>query len=177
MQFYYKPMEDGTNCLVSYEGEAAEVIIPDDQKVTILFDDIFKGHTELTAVTIPDSVKVMGGFVFDGCENLKSVELPPHLEDMWQYAMTRSGIETITVPGTVKTIIPFTFSNCKNLKTVTLNEGVTHISAWAFKDCPNLNEVIVPESIVDISEDAFEGCGIVMIHKDGQLENILKEMV
>ena len=69
-QFSYKQLEDESFCVTGYEGDEAEVVIPSvigGQPVTMLFDNIFKGHTEITSVTIPDTVNFLGGFVFDGC--------------------------------------------------------------------------------------------------------------
>ena len=55
-EFYYRRVEDGTFCLTGYEGDEAEVIIPDDKVFTILSDKVFRGHDEITSIRIPDSV-------------------------------------------------------------------------------------------------------------------------
>lgn len=165
MNFNYRMFDNGTFCITSYKGNSEYVIIPDTINASILFDDLFKGHTELLSVKIPNTITDIGGFVFDGCMNLKEIILPPNLINMWQYSMTRCGIETISVPGTVKSIVPFTFNQCKNLKTVTLNEGTTKIYAWAFKDCSALRNIYLPKSLIEISDKAFEGCENVTLHK------------
>lgn len=161
MDFSYRMFDNGSFCITSYRGNSQQVTIPDNINTTILFDDLFKGHTELTSVKIPDTITDIGGFVFDGCINLKELALPPSLINMWQYALTRCGIESITIPGSVKSIVPFTFYQCKNLETVVLQEGTTRLCAWAFKDCTALKEVYLPTSLTDISKDAFEGCGTI----------------
>lgn len=158
MEFYYRLFEDSTFCVTSYKGNETHVIIPNTMKVSILFDDLFKGHSEIISVSIPDTVTNIGGFVFDGCTNLKEIKLPPKLINLWQYAMTRCGIESITIPGNVPSIVPFTFYQCKDLKEVYFNEGTTKICAWAFKDCTSLKTVYLSKSLTDISKDAFEGC-------------------
>ena len=40
-EFYYRRVEDGTFCLTGYEGDEAEVIIPDDKVFTILSDKVY----------------------------------------------------------------------------------------------------------------------------------------
>jgi len=158
MTFYNKMVPDGTYCITGYSGQAEHIEFPDHYVITILNDDLFKGHTEITSVNIPDTVTQIGGFIFDGCTNLKSVKLPSGLKDMWQYAFTRTSLESIEIPGSVHKIIPFTFYASKELKTVVISEGTESISAWAFKDCSNLEEVHLPTSCTEISDNAFEGC-------------------
>ena len=82
-EFYYRRVEDGTFCLTGYEGDEAEVIIPDDKVFTILSDKVFRGHDEITSVQIPDSVTDMGEFLFDGCINLRQLKLPEQIMDLW----------------------------------------------------------------------------------------------
>ncbi len=157
--FTFKQVDDGTYCVVSYEGDP-NPIIPDtyqDAPVTIIADDVFKGRVELCTVSIPDSVTDIGSFAFDGCYSLKTVQLPSSLQNMWQYAFARSGIEQITVPDGVRNIVPFTFFRCPRLRRVELPKSVKEIYANAFKDCPNLTEVIVSRDC-NIHELAFDGC-------------------
>ena len=41
--FTYKLIEDGTYCVMTYQGDDETVVIPDNQNITILYDDLFKG--------------------------------------------------------------------------------------------------------------------------------------
>lgn len=164
MEFYYRMFDNGTFCITSYKGDSEHIVIPDNRNVSILFDDLFKGHSEITSVTMPDTITDIGGFVFDGCTNLKEILLPPNLQNMWQYAFTRCGIETITIPGSVNSIVPFTFNHCEQLKTVTFQEGTSKICAWAFKGCIALEDVYLPKSLTEIHHNAFEECNNVTFH-------------
>ncbi len=163
-EYYYKTQDYGMS-LMEAIGEGEIVIIPTDKDILIIGDGIFKGHKELVRVDFPDTVIEIGGFIFDGCENLKHVKLPVKLRDFWQYAMTRCGIEEIDIPGSVERIASFTFNQCKQLMTVRINEGTREILAWAFKDCVNLTDVYLPVSIEKINDKAFEGCPKVVLHR------------
>ena len=165
MAFYSKMLPDETYCINGYEGKASHIEFPKNIVITILHDDLFKGHTEIESVELPSTVTEIGGFMFDGCTNLKSIKLPPNLHSMWQYAFTRTSIEEIEIPGSVLSIIPFTFYQSKKLKRLVLNEGTKSIGAWAFKDCMALKDVYLPASLTDISDKAFEGCGQINFHK------------
>ena len=59
--------------LKSYNGDAAEVIIPEGIKT--IAKKAFQGKTSLQKVTLPDSVETIGSFAFDGCINLEKVEI------------------------------------------------------------------------------------------------------
>ena len=165
MGFYSKMLPDETYCINGYEGKASHIEFPTNIVITIVHDDLFKGHTEIESVNIPDSVTEIGGFMFDGCTGLKAIKLPPNLENMWQYAFTRTSIEEIEIPGSVLSIIPFTFYQSKKLKKVIFNEGTKRISSWAFKDCISLTDVYLPASLTDISDKAFENCGKITFHE------------
>ncbi|MCD7782890.1 MAG: leucine-rich repeat domain-containing protein, partial [Firmicutes bacterium] len=73
----------------------------------------FEGCTSLTSVTIPDSVKTIGGGAFSGCASLTS----------------------ITIPDGVTTIGEYAFYGCESLTSITIPDSVTHIGAYAFWGC------------------------------------------
>ncbi len=157
-EFSFKMYDDETFCVVGYEGDEANVVIPavhGSTPVTIIFDDVFKGHSEITSVTIPDTVTNIGAFAFDGCVNLRQIKLPAALEDLWQYAFANCGIEEITLPSKMVSLASFTFQNCKNLKRVNCNPGLKKIHAWAFSGCEALKELYYGNG-TQVSPLAFE---------------------
>ena len=121
----------------------------------MLFDNIFKGHTEITSVTIPDTVNFLGGFVFDGCTNLRQITLPSALVDIWQYAFVRSSFEELTIPDGVKYIPPFAFKDCKELRTIHFGKGLEKVYGMAFQGCDKLEKPVFGDG-VDVSPTAFE---------------------
>lgn len=153
--FTYKLIEDGTYCVMCYQGDEADVKIPDDRDITILYDDLFKGHAEITSVHIPDTVTDLGEFIFDGCVNLRHLKLPSQLKCLWGYTFVRSGIEEIVLPDEVESIPPFAFKDCKNLEKVVCGAGLKRIHAWAFGGCDRLKEVVHGPD-VDVSPKAYE---------------------
>lgn len=106
-----------------------------DYKVTRINNFSF-WNTKITSVTIPNSVKYIGGSAFSECKNLTS----------------------ITIPGSVKTIDQFAFSGCSNLTSIELQEGVTLIKKNAFEKCSSLTSITIPSSVEFFGEDAFLGC-------------------
>ena len=145
-EFYYTYIpETDSFALDGYKGDEAGVVIPSTQAnkpVTMVFDNAFRGHTEIVSVKFPDDVHFIGSYVFDGCTNLRSVELPANLETLYQYAFARCGIEEIVLPEKTR-YLPFgAFKDCKNLRKVVCNDALAEISAHAFDGCNQLTEVV-----------------------------------
>lgn len=156
--FKYKEIEDGGVCVTGYFGDEVHVVVPDtmnQRPVTVIFDDLFRNHPEIESVTFPKTVTDIGSFVFDGCSNLKKVELPESLRYIWQCAFVRCGLEEIVIPSKITSIPPETFKDCKNLKKVVLPAGLESIRARAFKGCDQLKDVKYGPD-VEVSESAFE---------------------
>ena len=159
-EFYYRRVEDGTFCLTGYEGDEAEVVIPEDKIFTIINDKVFRGHDEITSIRIPDTVTDLGEFVFDGCKNLRQLKLPKDLRVLWGYTFVRCGIEEIILPDQLRIIPPYAFKDCKNLRRVVCGAGLEKIYAWAFGGCDQLaRECLIHGPGVEISPEAFDRRG------------------
>lgn len=164
-EFLYKYADDETYCVIGYSGDERSVDIPDQycgRDVTIVSDDLFKGHAELESVSLPANMRTLGGFVFDGCTRLHEVSLPGGITDIWQYAFVRSAVRTIDIPGSLQHIIPYVFKDCAQLETVSCHKGLQKIFANAFSGCSSLREISVPAD-TEISDGAFSGCPDVKI--------------
>ena len=158
--FTYKELDDGSYCVMTYEGDEAEVRIPEtageNGRITVLNDDLFKGHEEITSVIIPETVTDIGEFTFHGCKNLKHLQLPAGLQTLWGCTFTNSGLEEITLPDGVVSIPSYCFMDCTNLRRVVGGKGLSHIRAWAFGGCDALKELVTGTNNVKISPLAFE---------------------
>ncbi|MDE6411025.1 MAG: leucine-rich repeat domain-containing protein [Clostridia bacterium] len=157
-EFIYQLIENNTFCVAGYKGDEENVVIPErvnGAPVTVLFDKLFRGHPEIKSVKIPDTVTDIGEFVFDGCVNLRHIELPSQLFCLWGNSFARCGIEEITLPDKLAALPPFAFKECKNLKKVVCGAGLKKIYAWAFSGCEQLTEVVHGPN-VDVSSEAFQ---------------------
>ena len=169
-EFFYKLSDDGTGCVIGYEGDEAEVVIPErygKEPVTILYDGLFAGHPEITSVKIPDTVTDMGEFLFDGCENLKTIKLPSQLKVLWGQTFARSGFEEIYLPGQLESLPPYAFKDSKNLKKVVCGPGMKRIYAWAFAGCDALDELFFGPGVT-MSKQAFESKNLNEFSEEGK---------
>ena len=93
-------------------------------------------HCGLTSLTIPASVRHIGRFAFNQCEQLSELVLPSGLSE----------------------ICDGTFSHCKSLASVALPKGIRKIGDYAFSYCESLEAIVVPEGVDTLGKRSFEFC-------------------
>ena len=105
----------------------------------------FENCTELTSVTIPDSVTSIGNCAFYGCSGLTSVTIPDSVTLIGDGAFYRcSGLTSVTFPDSVNSIGMETYYGCSGLTSVTIPNTVTSIGEDTFKDCSGLTTLLIP---------------------------------
>lgn len=105
-------------------------------------------------IEIPDGVKEIGSFVFDGNSKISEVSIPASVIKINEYALSEChSLKKITIPGTVKIIDDSAFAS-SGLNEVELSNGITEIGEEAFTFC-QLKEVTVPGTVKQIGKKAF----------------------
>ena len=134
--FVVNELGDGTVGITGYAGNSATCVIPDEihgKKVTRIGENAFRDRTELTSVTIPDSVTDIEQYAFEGCTSLSDITLPDSLTSIGLSAFEScTALTDIALPDSLTYIDGFAFANCTSLKTVTVPASVTFIGGWAF---------------------------------------------
>ena len=156
-EFYYKLIEDGSYCVLGYRGDEERVTVPASYgglPVTVLNDNLFRGHGEIVDLSLPDSVTDMGEFLFEGCLSLRRLKLPAELRTLWGCTFARSSLEEIVLPDGVQSLPPGACRDCRRLKRIRGGAGLRRVFPWAFEGCPELRETdFGPE--VSVSPEAF----------------------
>ena len=112
--------------------------------------------SNLTNITIPNSVTSIGGGAFSGCSSLEEV----HISDIGSWCNISFGdkyanplyyaknlylkgnlITELVIPNTVKEIKDYAFYNRTSLTSITIPNSVTSIGAGAFYNCTALEEI------------------------------------
>ncbi len=185
---YYYIKQDNTAVFVKskycdqpgYETDAEPIIRPfiipaeiNGSPVTTIAEFAFY-NTPFTEIVIPDTVKVIDRYAFNGCDYLTKLNFPKDLEYI--------GIGAVCLPNEQKLLINcpklyldsnslsggFTeaevnvreigenaFSSSVWLKSIKFGEDVIKINANAFRYCSALESVSIPENVIAIGQGAF----------------------
>lgn len=140
----------------------------DKMNVSSIGNNAFADQSEITGISLPDSITNIGDNAFAGCTSLTSINIP--------YGVTSIGAGA--------------FSDCSALQNIAISKNITSIGAGAFAGCTNLNisvasnnmnytvqdnvlynkamteiigagtiaaDIIIPDTITKVGEAAFKG--------------------
>ena len=120
---------------------------------------LYLNGTEITSLTIPNSVTSIGAYAFYGCTGLTSLTIPNSVTSIGAYAFEGcTGLTSLTIPNGVTSIGAYAFEGCTGLTSLTIPNGVTSIGARAFEGCTGLTSLTIPNSVTSIGAYAFKGC-------------------
>ncbi|MBQ2307069.1 MAG: leucine-rich repeat domain-containing protein [Clostridia bacterium] len=121
-------------------------------------------------VVIPDNVKSIGAFTFNGWKEIKdrefygsklpkSITIPDGVTRIGDYAFYFcENLDTVFIADTVTEIGEKAFYGCSNITSVHIPDGVTEIGDYTFYGCTKLTEVRLPEGLTSIGRYAFYNC-------------------
>ena len=92
-------------------------------------------------VIIPDGVKEIAGCVFAGCTFIENIIINKSTKTIGIGAFKGTNIKSISIPDSVKAIEGVTFEQCKALKEITIGKAVKKIGIRAFYGCYALESI------------------------------------
>jgi len=113
---------------VTYNGKTFNVVS--------IGEYAFRDCSQLTSVTIPNSVKTIKNSAFYNCSQLA----------------------TLTLPSSLTTIGEGCFEGCSSLTGMLVPNGVTQIGNDTFYGCSAMKVVVLPSNLSSIGSNAFTRC-------------------
>ncbi|MDY5935369.1 MAG: leucine-rich repeat domain-containing protein, partial [Oscillospiraceae bacterium] len=157
------------NCNAIIKTETNELIsgckatvVPDGVKS--LGDFAFDGCSGLTSINIPAGVTSIGNYAFGWCSGLTSINIPDSVTNIKDYAFIKcSGLTSINISDRVTSIGKSAFRECGGLISINIPDGVTSIETYTFNECSGLTSIKIPDSVTNIGSYAFENCPNLLI--------------
>ena len=109
--------------------------------VTKLEWNSFRDIDALTSVTLPNGLKTIDSYVFDGCPNLTTLNLPSSLESIGFSSLCSIKVSSIVVPENITALNGYFLARCPELTSVVLPSTLTEIKWYDFEDDPKLKTV------------------------------------
>lgn len=156
---------DNTAMVVGYCGESGDVEIPDKvlgiYQVTKLMNKLFYQNSDITSFTAGANLIAIPEKAFEGCANLKTVDLSAaeYMTLIGDYAFNGCELlETVILPdyNMLDSIGAHAFEWCSKLESINLEECLGNIDANAFSYCYALKNVSL--SVSELGEFAFRDC-------------------
>jgi hypothetical protein len=149
---------DNSVTITGYDGPGGALIIPSsisNMTVAGFGTSAFSNHTNLTSVTIPDSVTDLPFALFAGDSSLTNVTVPGSVTNIGYGAFGECfSLPGLLIPQSVTSIGIEAFTQCTDLTTITLPKALTTIGNWAFQESGLIN-IAIPDSVTNISNQAF----------------------
>ena len=185
---YYIFINDNTELSVCHPGSSygsgyyGSVSIPESvtyngrvYKVTSISNLAFKNCSELTDISIPNSITHIGKEALHGTAWFNNQ--PDGLVYIGRYAYRYKGVMPNNTELTIKDgtigFADMAFSEEASLTSIVIPNTVISISEKAFYKSEKLHSVILPSNLQSIGTMAFDGCkGLISISIPSSLKNI-----
>jgi len=159
----------------------------DNYLVTAISNNAFSNKSNITSVTMPDTITSIGDFAFFNCTNLQSITFSNNLVNLGFNAFNGcSSLKKVTIPQNTTYLGRGAFYRCNSLEEISIPfigaesgectklsdlftiypnslkkvivTGGSSIATGAFADCITLESVVLPSTLTSIGETPFAKC-------------------
>lgn len=164
--------KSGTVEITAYIGDSVNIIIPKKirgKKVAQIAESAFS-KTDITSVTIPDTVTSVGEKAFSDCEELKSVKLGSGVKNIGGSCFYNcKNLTEVNIPASVEKLGDAVFLYCSALSSPTIEEGANFVmkdgilydggmtTAYWVNSKTDLSNYTFPSTLSKFTEYLFTG--------------------
>ena len=144
--------------VLGYMGTASGTVeIPEGVKGIASY--AFEGQTLLDNVTLPSTLKYVGVNAFKSCTNLEDIDLPEGVVRVEDGAFRNcTYAQTVKLPSSLQEIGDSAFENCTSFSGVECPESLRSIGGGAFSNCWRMLSVSLPVGLESVGTNAFLDC-------------------
>ena len=157
----YTKLEDNTVTVTGCSSDIDKIDIPNQIEglpVTAIGENAFNGCSQLTEITIPNSVSDIGDYAFSGCA-IRNIVIPDNVKTISAGMFSGcTNLQSVTMPDSIQEIGSNAFYGCGSIRNITIPESTASIGNYAFYNCYNLNDIIIGGGVESIGEHAFQDC-------------------
>ena len=159
--FHIYSNDKDDNAFASCRNVLEEVVFPEGSQLQEIRNGTFYQCTSLKSINLTYCTKLtsIGALAFSQCSSLKTLILPPNLQEIGDDCFDSSALECITIPKSISLIGQRAFSYCNKLTSVIFEDNVSNLTefkAYTFRNC-NLSTIRIPKSVTTIGWAIFEG--------------------
>lgn len=186
-------VENGCATIKKYSEYCTTLNIPSTlggYNVAKIDDEAFNANDmpNLTSVSMPDTITILGANVFFNFKNLETVTVPANLKEIGPSAFRNcikldasalvsstkletigdsafggcycSEFTTVNFPESLTYLGSYSFANCKSIKTVNIGKNLEALGIQCFNGCSSLTTVTFADSskLNTVGSYAFSGC-------------------
>ena len=149
--FVFEDDGEGNLTITGFLSDATEIVIPatyQGNPIVKIDDFAFDGNTNVTSVTMPDSITVVFMAAFRDCTNLQHVVFSENLRTIGSYAFAGcTSLEEINLPDSLMYLQDFCFHGCSSLTEITIPDSVRQIPTGAFYECSSVESLSIGKGV------------------------------
>ena len=116
-------------------------------------------NTDITSISLPNSITSLGNNCFQHCKNLIYVKLPDNItslgDNCFQFC---HNLISVKLPDNITSLGDYVFSSCRKLSSIKLPDTLTSLGEYCFSFCDGLTSLLLPNSITTLGPGCFMGC-------------------
>ena len=139
-------------------------------------NEAFRECSNLSSITLGDSIKSIGSYAFYGCSKLTEVTIPNKTTLLGEYCFSgNSLLANIDLGNGLKTIGQYCFSGC-SMPEISIPASVTSIGNYTFNNCSSLADVVIEDRTSELtlgsngSSPLFASCPLDSVYIGGKIK-------